>query len=206
MPANYNNSAWFYDRLSRLVYGMAMIDSQRFLLTFIPSGSKVLIVGGGTGRVLEEIARSHAEGLEITYVEIAARMMAVSQTRNTGNNAIVFINNAIENVCLQTDFDVVITPFFFDSFTQRNFERLFGHIDSALKPGGLWLNCDFQLAGKWWQSILLKTMYLFFRVICNIEALRLPAIQKEFELRGYKKLTRKAFYGNFILSEVYSRA
>src|ERR1700756_5595140 len=167
MPANYNNSAWFYDRLSRLVYGKAMINAQRFLLTFIPSGSKVLIVGGGTGLILEQIAELHAGGLKITYVEIAPKMIAVAEKRHVGENAVVFINNAIENVCLQTDFDAVITPFLFDNFTQHNFGLIFEHIQAALKPGGFWLNCDFQRTGKWWQSVLLKTMFLFFRLICN---------------------------------------
>ncbi len=204
MPANYNNSAWFYDRLSRLVYGRAMINAQRFLLTFIPSGSKVLIVGGGTGLILEEIAELHAERLKITYVEVASKMIAVAEKRKTGANAVAFINDAIENVRLETDFDVVITSFLFDNFTQHNFELIFAHIHAALKPGALWLICDFQLTGKWWQRVLLKTMFLFFRLICNVEASGLPATQKQFESHGYTNTARKTFYGDFIISEVYS--
>jgi len=203
VSANYNNSAWFYDRLSRLVYGAAMINAQRFLLKFIPAGSKVLIVGGGTGWILEEIAELHAEGLEIAYVEIAPKMMMLSQKRKTGSNTVTFINKAIEDVTLQADFDIVITPFLFDNFNRANFERIFAHVDSALKPGGFWLNCDFQLTGKWWQSALLKTMFLFFRLTCNIEANTLPGIQKKFHLYGYKNIARNTFYGNFIVSEVY---
>src|ERR1700722_7934923 len=114
MSANFNNSAWFYDALSRLVYGRALINAQLFLLKFIPANSKVLIAGGGTGLILEEITNLHPAGLNITYVEIAPKMMRLSEKRNTGSNAVTFINAAIENVTLTKDFDVVITPFLFD--------------------------------------------------------------------------------------------
>jgi hypothetical protein len=52
MPANYNNSAWFYDRLSRMVYGRALINAQVYLLQYVPAGASVLIAGGGTGWIL----------------------------------------------------------------------------------------------------------------------------------------------------------
>ena len=111
MAANYNNSAWFYDLLARLVYGKALINAQVYLLEHIPENARVLIVGGGTGWILEELVRIHPSGLTITYVEIAPAMMALSKKRNCGNNQVIFINEAIENTDLPVGFDVVLTPF-----------------------------------------------------------------------------------------------
>jgi hypothetical protein len=37
----------------------------------------------------------------------------------------------------------------------------FMHIHHMLKPGGMWLNTDFRLTGKWWQFVMLKSMLLF---------------------------------------------
>src|ERR1700722_6622951 len=120
MSANFNNSAWFYDALSRVVYGRALMNAQLFLLKCIPAGSKVLIAGGGAGWILEGITHLHPAGLNIIYVEIAPKMMALSEKRNVGGNAVAFINSGIEDVALPIDFDVVITPFLFDNFTQAN--------------------------------------------------------------------------------------
>ncbi len=100
MAANYNNSAWFYDTLSKVIYGKALVRSQVYLLPFIPPESKILLIGGGTGWILEEIAKVHSSGLAITYVEVAANMMKLSQKRNAGGNKVAFINDAIENVPL----------------------------------------------------------------------------------------------------------
>ncbi|HZY39525.1 MAG TPA: class I SAM-dependent methyltransferase [Mucilaginibacter sp.] len=203
MSASYNNSAWFYDRLCRVIYGMALKDTQIFLLNFIPGGAKILVAGGGTGWILDEITRIHPEGLSITYVEIAPKMMALSKMRNVGGNSVGFVNAAIEDVPLSADFDVIVTPFLFDNFIQANFERIFVHTHSCLKPGGIWLNCDFQLTGRWWQNVLLKIMFWFFRAICNIEASKLPDIQSQFYFFGYKCIARKMFYRDFIIAGVY---
>jgi ubiquinone/menaquinone biosynthesis C-methylase UbiE len=205
MAANFNNSAWFYDRLSRLVYGKAIINAQLYLISHIKPGSKILIVGGGTGWILEEITKRYPSGLQITYVEVAAAMMALSQKRDISNNEVVFINDAIENANLTADFDIAITPFLFDNFTEQTLKSVFNQIDHLLKPGALWLNCDFQLTGKWWQVFLLKSMFLFFRVICGIEASRLPEIVVCFDLKKYNIVAERAFFGNFIVARVYRK-
>jgi len=203
MAANYNNSAWFYDGLSRLVYGHALIDAQVYLLQFVPANSSVLIVGGGTGWILEELTKINPSGLRITYIEIAADMMARSRQRHTGLNEVYFINDAIENSSLNAKFDVVITPFLFDNFTAATTQKVFNHIHQVLKPGAIWLNADFQLTGKWWQNVLLKSMFLFFRVLCDVEASELPDVEGQFRLFEYNAVDERSFYGDFIMARVY---
>ncbi len=106
---------------------------------------------------------------------------------------------------LQDDYDVVITPFLFDNFVEENLQKIFDHIDKSLVTGGIWLNTDFRLTGKWWQKVLLKSMLLFFRLICRIEAKQLPGIESCFEKNGYKITQQKSFFGDFILSTVYRK-
>lgn len=205
MAANFNNSAWFYDRLSRLVYGKALVNAQVYLLRFIPAGSSVLIVGGGTGWILQKLAKIHPSGLAITYVEIAPAMMALSKKKDTGQNHVTFINDAIENVRLETKFDVVATPFLFDNFTAETTRKVFNHIYPSLKPGGLWLNADFQLSGKWWQKVMLQSMFWFFQTVCNIEGRHLPDVGALFKANNLNIQTQKTFYGDFILSQVWKQ-
>jgi ubiquinone/menaquinone biosynthesis C-methylase UbiE len=205
MSANYNNSAWFYDKLSAAIYGRALINAQVYLLHFIPANATILIVGGGTGRILEEITRIHPSGLEITYVEVAVDMMRLSKKRNIGGNQVVFINDAIENVPLCAEFDIIITAFLFDNFNEQTLDKIFVHLHGLLKTNGLWLNADFQLTGKWWQKLLLKSMFLFFKIVCRIEASRLPDIDGQFEQHGYKVVAEKMFFGDFVISGVYKK-
>jgi ubiquinone/menaquinone biosynthesis C-methylase UbiE len=205
MASNYDNSAWFYDSLSKVVYGKALINAQLFLLQYILPNSTILIAGGGTGWILEELTRIHPSGLKITYVEISANMMALSQKRAIGANEVVFIHEAIENVNLSSGFDVIITPFLFDNFTEQTLQKVFQHLHSLLKTGGIWLNTDFQLTGKWWQNVLLKMMFAFFKLICGIETSALPDVERYFIEYGYNEISQKIFYGEFVISKVLKK-
>src|ERR1700712_3142269 len=124
MASNYDNSAWFYDGLSRLVYGKALVNAQVYLLQFVKPNSTILIAGGGTGWILEELARIHPTGLKITYVEISAKMMSLSKKRWVADNEVIFINRAVENVPATTRFDMLITPFLFDNFKEENLQKI----------------------------------------------------------------------------------
>lgn len=200
MPSNYDNSAWFYDGLSKLFYGKALINAQVYLLPFIKPNSNILIVGGGTGWILEELAKIHPSGLKITYVEIAANMIALSKKRAVGDNEVIFINSPVEDVPFVEKFDVIITPFLFDNFTEDTLQKVFDHLHPLLKTDGLWLNTDFQLTGKWWQNVMLKAMFMFFKIICGIETSVLPDINKQFEQCGYEAIAQKTFYEDFVIS------
>jgi len=205
MAANYNNAARFYDGLSRVVYGKALVEAQVYLLRYIAPNSNILIVGGGTGWILEEIALIHPSGLHITYVEASDKMLALSQQRKVGNNQVIYINEAIEDVTGLNNFDVIITPFLFDNFTPEKLETVFAHLHPLLKPKGLWLNTDFQLTGQWWQNVLLKSMLLFFKVLCGVESSKLPDFEKQFELYSYQVISNTTFFGEFIAAKAYRK-
>jgi ubiquinone/menaquinone biosynthesis C-methylase UbiE len=205
MRGNYDNSAAFYDNLSRLVFGKALVAAQVHLLSHIPANSNVLIIGGGTGWILEEITKLNSSGLNISYVEISEKMTDISRKRNVGNNRVTFINKPIQQIMLNQQ-HVIITPFLFDNFTETNLHPLFAHIHSMLKPGGLWLNTDFQLTGKWWQYILLKSMLLFFKVLCGVESWRLPDVEKLFNGHGYEVVGGGDFFGNFVVTRAYKKS
>jgi SAM-dependent methyltransferase len=204
MRGNYDNSARFYDNLSRLVFGKALVTAQIHLLPYIPANSNVLIIGGGTGWLLEEITKLHPSGLNITYVEISEKMTDLSRKRNVGNNRVIFINKPIQRV-VPNQQDVIITPFLFDNFTEVNLQPLFAHIHFMLKPDGLWLYTDFQLTGKWWQYILLKSMLLFFKVLCGVESWRLPDVERQFNEYDYTIIEEKAFFNDFIITKMYKK-
>lgn len=206
MPSNYDNAAWFYDHLSRVVFGSALIKAQTAFLHCIPAGSKVLVAGGGTGWIIEEIGKIHPYGLEITYVELSQKMMRIARKRNTAANKLIYINAPVEDADLVNDFDVVITPFLLDSIAAANFHNVFNCMDKLLKASWIWLNIDFQLTGKWWQPAVLKSMYLFFRLMGCVDTVQLPRIKQAFEDRIYQTVAEKTFFGDFVASTVYRKS
>jgi ubiquinone/menaquinone biosynthesis C-methylase UbiE len=206
MKGNYDTVASFYDWLSTLIFGEAILQAHKFLIDAVPAGSQVLIAGGGTGFILEEISKKHIGGLQITYVDISEKMIALSKKRNIGGNKVLFINKAINDTVFNQQFDVVITPFFLDNFSNSTAKIIFDKMDAVIAPDGLWLFADFQSKkNKLWQKLLLKIMYLFFRIVCNIEASHLPDFPFFFNQHNYQAIDMKTFYKDFIYAVIYQK-
>lgn len=206
MQGNYDPVAPYYDRLSKLVFGNQIRQAQLFLLQAIPPQASILIIGGGTGWILEDITRKQAGGLQITYVEISEKMLRYAKNRHSGTNQVVFIHEAIQEALLKGNYDIVITPFLLDNFSDDTLGKVFHKLNSHLKKEGHWLLADFQRPQKSMaQKLLLNTMYLFFRVFCRIEASKLPDSARLFQKHGYKIISQKSFFKEFIYAVIYQK-
>ena len=208
MPNNYDAAAWFYDALAGLIYGRAIKDSQIFLLQYLKPGMRILIVGGGTGWILEEIAKKIPASLNITYVEISGKMLFRSKRKDTGKNSIIFVHQPIEELVFTDEFDLIFTPFLFDNFSVQRIKAVFALLDKSLKINGIWLNNDFQIqTGKKsiWQKTLLQTMYLFFGWLCAVETRKLISMLPFFIEKGYRQTAEKTFYNGFILAQAFCK-
>jgi ubiquinone/menaquinone biosynthesis C-methylase UbiE len=207
VSANYDKIASIYNLLSRLVYGKSIVKAQADLLKFIPPCSRILLVGGGTGWILEEIVKIDPEGLTIDYVESSLKMILLSQKKNHGRNIVHFINQPIENFSGTGLYDVIFTPFLFDNFREEKIQTVFTNLSSLLKDKGLWLHCDFvnnKSDGPVWQQLLLKTMYLFFRITARIETNELIPMENYFN-KDYQKTYQAFYYAKFIEASVYCK-
>lgn len=208
MKRGYDTIASIYDVLARVFMGKSITASQQFLLKQIPANAgRMLIAGGGTGWVLEEIAALHKQPLQIDYVDISAKMIALAAKRNSGNHKVNFIQSSVEQNLGNQVYDVVMTPFLLDNFSQVNAELVFTNIHNALKPGGYWLYADFEVSGSfiWVKKTVLAIMYAFFRLTCNIEARQLPDVKSSFKKHIYQTIARAGFKGNFITAIIYQK-
>lgn len=208
MNNNYDKIANHYDTLSRLVFFKSQVNAQINQLQYLPKDSSVLIVGGGTGWILEEIAKIYPSGLKLVYVEISAKMIALSQKRNCKNNQVEFVNVGIEVFRTDTLFDVILTPFLFDNFAEQRAAKVFEQLNAYLQKDGLWFLVDFSLdktKGNWWKWLLLKSMYSFFKLLGIVEANHLIDMNPYFMNAGYKILELRLYYGNFIKAVIFKK-
>ncbi|PZF73609.1 class I SAM-dependent methyltransferase [Taibaiella soli] len=208
MRNNYDKIASMYDLLSRMVFGRAQVKAQIALLPYIEKGNRILIIGGGTGWVLEELTKLFPSGLQITYVEISANMLELSKQRNVGENEVVFIQSAIENCQFNAaSFDIIFTAFLFDNFKEDKGRTVFTLLNNWLNPSGRWLYIDFQYTDThgWWQRIMLQSMLLFFRFVSKVEATHLVDMTVLFRNAGYEVLFKTERYKGFIGAIVYRK-
>ena len=201
----FDRVASFYDALARLVFGNALRQAQQAALVGLPTGApKVLIMGGGTGWILEEVLRRcpHAQ---ILYVEASAAMLQKSRAALSATHAAqVEFRHGTERSLLASElFDVIITFFFLDLFEPERFAVLVRQLNAARRQGGLWLLADFCKPPRWWQRALLAVMYQFFRLTTGISAQQLPAIHAELTKLGLRVRSQQGFYGGMIEASVF---
>ncbi|QNK63786.1 methyltransferase domain-containing protein [Pedobacter sp. PAMC26386] len=208
MKNNYDNIAGYYDVLSRMIFFRAQVKAQIDQLAAIPENSTILIAGGGTGWILEEIAKIHPSGLTITYVEISSKMLEISKKREVKGNMVEYIHTSMEDFKPLISYDILITAFFFDNFSADSIQMVFNQLHALLKSGGTWLFADFyytEKSGKRWQWLLLQTMYLFFSKVSSVEAKSLINTEYLFEGNSYLVLKTSFYYRRFIKTIIYRK-
>jgi ubiquinone/menaquinone biosynthesis C-methylase UbiE len=199
---SYNALAPFYDRLAKIVFGRSIRDSQLVHLPLIPNGANILIIGGGTGWLLEKVLSREVR--KIWYVEASSVMISLSKKRVPDNGYVVFVHGGLDSIPPSIAFDVVIANFFLDQFTDDEARLVVEVLDSVLVESGLLLVTDFQ-DDRFWKKAFLKVMYSFFNACGAISNHKLPDWNKCLVKQGFKTTAEAVFYSDFIKSIAFKK-
>lgn len=191
-----------YDLLVKIVYGRAIRNAQIALIEQVENKHEWLILGGGTGWILDEIFRIHPD-VKITYLEVSQKMINKAKRRKP-QGQVNYVLGSIDQLQLEKNYDIVMTAFFWDMFSTNEAMRMKSSIDQKLKKEAIWLLTDFKNTDIWWQRILMKMMYLFFRSTCHIEASELPDFDQIFNKDQHTVQSINTFYNGMIESTVYT--
>lgn len=191
---NFNYIASIYDALAKSVFGNSIDESTNHYLDQIKSDDTVLIVGGGTGKLLENLP--HCK--KVVFIEKSSRMLDRAKGRDI-QIPTKFVHGDFLDQEL-SGFGVVICPFFLDCFNHENLKRVVSKIGNALSPDGKLIVTDFQ---KGTNDLLLVAMHLFFTVFANLESRKLKDIHSELLNHSFRPLREAFFYKNMIFSRVY---
>ena len=210
--SGFDRVAPFYDKLARLVYGSSLQEAQLYLLPFIPPQSRVLVIGGGSGWLLEQLILTGKQ-LDILYLEAAPGMLALAKTKYSQLKAcpgcrVTFRLGTEATLLPHEQFDVIITPFILDLFPLQRLHQLMQRLSDALVANGVWLFADFWPVRKptpWWQKALVWGMYTFFGIVSGVEAKKLPEYKVQFDKIGMHEIASQSFYSGFVQGKVFRR-
>jgi ubiquinone/menaquinone biosynthesis C-methylase UbiE len=200
----FDRLSLFYDLLVKLVFGRTIRESQICLIEEVGDRENWLVLGGGTGWVLEEIFKVHPQA-KITYIEVSQNMINQAHKRRA-TGRVDYILGSIDEIPSGRKYDVVVTAFFWDMFHANRAMKMKQEIDLKLKNDAFWLCADFKNTDIWWQKILMRVMYWFFKVTCRIEASELPEFSQIFDKGKHEVLFQKTFHHGMIESTLYKRS
>lgn len=159
----------------------------------------MLIVGGGSGKILEQLSQNQ----QVTYVEISKRMLRLAQHRKC-EAQVSFVCADYLNWESQQKFDAVLFPFFLDLFEETSIRLVLKKVWAQLSPAGTLHVLDFQKK-DWFHLLILKVMYLFFRIFIDLEAKKLPHIDQAVQKLGFLPIGSRSFYRKLISYRIYKK-
>jgi len=183
---SFDKIAWLYDPLARLVFGDRLMRAQIAFLHQIKVGSRVLILGGGTGAIVSELLARQPD-CHIAFVDASQAMLKRARKRLSQASSVEYIHGTEASIPVGQPFDIVITPFYLDMFTEEQLPAVIQQIMKHLSPSSLWLIADFCSKDTTWKRMKLSAMYAFFRFTTGIAARMLPDWNLAFKTQGWKR-------------------
>lgn len=207
--ANFDFIAPFYDFLARLVFGDLLLKSQSTYFLRIPSkGATILILGGGSGKILEKLSES-IQTANICYVEASQKMLNMALKSTVAERlTIEWIHGTEKDLPKGRKFDFVITPFVLDVFPNEKLGVAMDKLSQHMQENGIWLFTDFNVPDTKWKFLsagLIRIMYKFFRLVAGLKTQKLPDFDKQFVRIGLKKEEEKYYLFQTIVARIYRR-
>lgn len=209
----FNRLSPFYDALAFLFFGKSLWRSQAFFIPALPHVNNVLIIGGGTGRILTHAA-SHSIAQHYYYLDISDEMVKRAEERFRKEcpekpGAVTFHAGTIHDLPEGAQFDIIVTPYLLDMIAADQLFDDMRKMDEVLAGGGKWLFTDFSHPRKGlkrtFSKMLVRLLYIFFRTFCSIKNTQLPEMERVFTRLGYKAEKEKFFLNGLLVSRIYSR-
>ncbi|VAW28028.1 hypothetical protein MNBD_BACTEROID06-903 [hydrothermal vent metagenome] len=200
----FNGIAKYYSNLSRFVFGSTLETAKVALFNKIPEHAKVLIIGGGSGVSLKHLLSANSS-IEVDFVESSFEMIKLAKTEIGNDKRANFICKTIETFD-GAGYDVIITEFFFDLFKKQKIENLVSTIALKLNINGCWIDTDFRITKLGYHGLVLKAMYMFFKIIAQIEVGKLVEFIPVMKEANFKLKKRIVFKRGLIASCLFVRS
>jgi len=207
----FNRIAPFYNIASVISSFNKIHKSQTWLLSKQMKFSKVLIIGGGDGKFLLEAMK---QGLseQYYYIDISDAMIKLAQSKIKKQlplslSSVIFICGSYQDIPENEKFDLIVTPYFLDCFSDDELSLVVDKLYSQLTIEGTWFFADFNIPEGSFRSFIFKNiiqlLYGIFNLFCDLRVNRLPDFSKEFCKYGFTILYEKYFLGGLLVARIY---
>ena len=209
---NCDRIARWYRFLEHLVFGRAL-ERRRFeYLDQVAGLRRVLMLGDGDGRFTAEFVKRNPSA-EVDSVELSPGMLALARKRvehELSAARVRFFPADARTIELPGQYDLIVTHFFLDCFTESELQGLVARISKLCSPGGRWLISEFSLPSTGLRRVaagaLIQVMYRLFRMATGLKVNRLPQYAPVLAAHGFRMTQLRSAAGGLLVSELWERA
>ena len=207
---NFDRLARIYGTLEYLFMGHAL---ERVRFCFLPElvrAQRALVLGDGDGRFLSRLLADN-DALHAIVVDSSAAMLERLRDRCAANvdriqtmqaDARTFVREA------EGSFDLVVTHFFLDCFSQQEVDAMARSITAKLETGGLWVTSEFRIpsgAVGMFSWLLIRALYSAFGFLTGLETRRLPNHEAALRACGMVRRQQRFWWGGTLTAELWQK-
>lgn len=216
LPAhpNFNRVAPIYDFFKTLLFLGSIQRCQYYHLPHLKGCKNILVIGGGTGRIVGAIQQYCAFDTMV-YVDSSEQMIKKAREfirkKYPGiENLIEFQTSDVNDLLLHKQFDAIIMPFVADCFSSNPLINLGKKLSKVLSPGGILLLSDFYESkssglAKALSRIITVPLYFVLDILCGLGINRLPDFDELTNTMNLGKTGEHLFFFGLLKSMVYQR-
>lgn len=207
-PANFDGIASPYRALEYLTLGRKLEQTRLHFLPRLATVRKALVLGDGDGRFLARLF-AEAANLEATAIDGSASMLQLLRRRcsqfrdrlkTVHVDALAFMPET------QVPYDLVVSHFFLDCFTEEQLDSLMTNLRPALRGGTRWVLSDFRIPQgglRMPAHALVRSLYLAFRLLTGLRVSKLPDHNSCLSRAGFKCIDRKLYLSGILTTELW---
>ncbi len=174
---------------------------------------KALVLGDGDGRFTAKLLAANPE-IAVEAVDSSAAMLGLLARRAARlGPAAVDRLQAVEIDALDfrpapaNAYDLVVTHFFLDCFSEKQIDQLLVRILPNLAPGAGWLVSEFAIPERGIAApasrLVIAALYRAFGLLAGLKTRRLPGYAAIFRRNGLRLVEEKAFLGGMLTSQLW---
>jgi len=205
---NFNLIARPYRWMEYLTFGRALQRCRTHFLPQLADCRSALVLGDGDGRFLAAFAAKN-QNIIVDAVDSSRSMLRLLTRRllvvAPGIHLSTHQTSALTFTPNRT-YDLVVTHFFLDCLTQPEVETLCTRLVPHLKPNALWLISDFRIPTgpmRWSARILIRALYLAFRLLTGLRTSRLPDYVSALTSAGFERTAQHLSLGGLLTTELW---
>jgi len=204
---NCDGIARWYRALEYLVFGRALERRRLEFMNRMTDARSVLILGDGDGRFTAEFVRRNPEA-KVDSIDLSPRMIKIAK-RRAGDLAsqVNFRVGDARTVSLAGKYDLVVTHFFLDCFTDQELDAVVARVSEHCEPGASWVLSEFALPEgglpRIGARLLIRFMYFCFWVLTGLTVKNLPPCARIMANFGFRLNERRVALGGLLASEMW---
>lgn len=178
-PADFDRIARPYRTLEYLTLGKKLEQTRMYFLPELLTARRALVLGDGDGRFLTRLLAANTH-LEATAIDSSVEMLNLLRRRCAPflNRVETIQMDAVDFTPRQMPaYDLVISHFFLDCFTEQQLKGMIRRIVPALAPDARWVISDFRIPSGTMRLpgwLVVRSLYLAFRILTGLRTKELP--------------------------------